>query len=203
MILQTRNDLPKLLNELHLVGTGAEIGVYTGQFSAHILREWKGKCLYSIDPWMHQSRKMDVSDVQQDEQDKLLSRSVATLQPFKSRSHIMREFSVQAARSFYKHQLDFVYIDACHDYRSVWADINAWYPIVKPHGVIAGHDYKDSFVRKNLVEVKRAVDNFFVRLRLYFPPPKITFHRGMSSKEPNVFRQAQRQTRVSTRRFSA
>lgn len=168
MILQTRNDLPKLLNELHLLGTGAEIGVYTGRFSAHILSEWKGKCLYSVDPWRHQGRKMDVSDVQQDEQDKFRREAFDTLTPFGSRSRIFCDFSANVANRFSEKLFDFVYIDACHDYRSVWADLAAWYPLVKQHGIIAGHDYKDSCVRKNLVEVKRAVDNFFRTQEIVF-----------------------------------
>ncbi len=42
----------------------------------------------------------------------------------------------------------------------MWADLTAWYPKIKCGGILAGHDYKNSFVRKNLVEVKRAVDKF-------------------------------------------
>ena len=36
--------------------------------------------------------------------------------------------------------LDFVYIDACHEYSAVKADIAAWYPKVRVGGVLGGHD---------------------------------------------------------------
>lgn len=51
--------------------------------------------------------------------------------------------------------LDFVFIDAAHDYDNVYKDISYWYPKVKDTGVIAGHDYDSS------VGVKKAVNEFF------------------------------------------
>ena len=51
--------------------------------------------------------------------------------------------------------LDFVFIDAGHDYNSVINDIKNWYPKVKINGVIAGHDY---YVYP---DVKKAVDEYF------------------------------------------
>jgi Methyltransferase domain len=48
--------------------------------------------------------------------------------------------SVQAAQSFADNSLDFVFIDAAHDYANVRADVRAWYPKVKKNGVIAGDD---------------------------------------------------------------
>lgn len=49
--------------------------------------------------------------------------------------------SVTASRFFPDHSLDFVFIDAAHDYESVKQDIEAWLPKVKKGGVIAGDDF--------------------------------------------------------------
>src|SRR5207253_8367684 len=38
--------------------------------------------------------------------------------------------------------VDFVFIDAGHDFNSVCNDIRVWLPKVKPGGVLAGHDYE-------------------------------------------------------------
>lgn len=49
--------------------------------------------------------------------------------------------SVRAAREIEDGSVDWVFIDALHDYRSVRADIDAWAPKVKLGGLISGHDY--------------------------------------------------------------
>jgi SAM-dependent methyltransferase len=49
--------------------------------------------------------------------------------------------SVDAAVKFKDASLDFVFIDAGHEYDAVKQDIQAWYPKVKPGGILAGHDY--------------------------------------------------------------
>ncbi len=48
---------------------------------------------------------------------------------------------------------DLIYIDASHDYESVLADLNRWYPYVKGHGIFCGDDW-------NLPGVVQAVTEF-------------------------------------------
>ena len=69
-----------------------------------------------------------------------------------------RMTSLQAAQEYQDESLDFVFIDAAHDYSNVLADIKAWYP--KTHWVLAGHDYGWSS------EVRNAVHDFFDPLGL-------------------------------------
>ena len=159
--MKSRKDLPFLLNRLGLTDMGVEVGVAAGNYSRHILKHWNGKRLNMVDPYAYQGAVLDRSDDElQHAGNELFAHAVVL--DYKYRAALHKEFSVKAASHFFENELDFVYIDARHDFRSVWADLAAWYPKVKVGGIIAGHDYKNSFVRKNLVEVKRAVDKFFL-----------------------------------------
>jgi predicted O-methyltransferase YrrM len=74
-------------------------------------------------------------------------------------SKIISDSSVQAAKLYSDKSLDFVFIDADHKYESVYSDLIAWFPKVKSHKIIAGHDY-------NQPQVAKAVHEYFDRINL-------------------------------------
>jgi cephalosporin hydroxylase len=51
--------------------------------------------------------------------------------------------SLAASRLFGDASIDWVHLDARHDYASVRADIRAWLPKVKPGGWLSGDDYDE------------------------------------------------------------
>lgn len=51
--------------------------------------------------------------------------------------------SVAASRLFTDASLDWVHLDARHDYASVQADILAWLPKIRPGGWLSGDDYDE------------------------------------------------------------
>jgi predicted O-methyltransferase YrrM len=62
------------------------------------------------------------------------------------RYHIpIKMTSLEAAKKFKDKSLDFVFIDASHEYEDVKDDILAWIPKVKPGGIISGDDYYVNF----------------------------------------------------------
>lgn len=54
---------------------------------------------------------------------------------------VIQDESMRAAARIADSSVDWVFIDALHDYGSVRDDIRAWAPKVKPGGLISGHDY--------------------------------------------------------------
>jgi len=77
--------------------------------------------------------------------------------------HPLRMSSIRAAELYADQSLDFVFIDAAHDYASVKADVLAWLPKVKAGGTLAGHDYS------NEPGVQRAVDELLPHATIHLP----------------------------------
>lgn len=68
----------------------------------------------------------------------------------------VRKPSLDAVQLYKNRSLDFVFLDAAHDYENVKNDILSWYPKIKVGGWLAGHDYfLDHF------GVKEAADEVF------------------------------------------
>jgi len=76
--------------------------------------------------------------------------------------NVVRLPSVEAAKRYENDSLDFIFIDADHAYNCVHADIEAWYPKLKPGGVIAGDDAQGK-------GVDRAVREFFDNKARHLP----------------------------------
>ena len=148
--LKSRADLPRYLNDLGLTGEGVEVGVRRAHFSEHVLQQWKGRVLHLVDPWEHQDavdakttggKYQDVSNAPNAEHAENLEHVKRTLSRFGSRFAIHRKYSVSAAREFADNTLDFVYVDARHEYEGCLEDLKAWYPKLRKGGLVSGHDF--------------------------------------------------------------
>lgn len=90
--------------------------------------------------------------------------------------------SSEAAKFIPDGYADIVYIDACHDYKSVKKDIELWTPKVRVGGIIAGHDYEsyeydERFIDLDVYDhkhhgvikaVNESFDNFNVEERIWW-----------------------------------
>jgi hypothetical protein len=158
-IPETRNHLPALLNKRGLGETGVEVGVKIGVYSETLLRGWRGRMLISVDPWTNGPPDDYVDSTTPAEHERFYRETLERLDKFGKRSAVWRMTSVEAASRIEPKTLDFVYLDARHDYRSVREDLEHWFDKIRAGGVFAGHDYMDSLDPS--FQVKQAVDEFF------------------------------------------
>lgn len=120
-------------------GRGAEIGVFKGEFSKHILSNWDGT-LYMIDVWRALGEEyLDSSNHR--EHLSAYSEAMNNISGYEDRGIMLRADSKIASDMFPDDTFDFVYIDANHAYDFVKQDIELWYPKVKWGGYLMGHDY--------------------------------------------------------------
>lgn len=139
-----------------------EIGCWKGKSSSYMAEEIKNSNknirFYCIDTW----EGTLTEDGHQQDPDviagTLYQKFLDNMKPFLYNYSPLRMKSVDAAKIFKDGSLDFIYIDAGHEYQDVITDIEAWLPKLKPGGVIAGDDY----VSKN---VHRAVHEKFKNVK--------------------------------------
>ena len=162
-LLAQRDDFALLLNRRRLLGCGVEVGVKRGEFSEKLLRAWRGRHLISVDPWAEApaDEYADLDNVSQATHDAFHGETLARLTAFGERSSVWRMTGGEAAARIPHHCLDFVYLDARHDYASVKEDLGQWFDKVRPGGIVAGHDYLDGQFVDGDFGVRSAVDEFF------------------------------------------
>ena len=135
---------------------GAEIGVWTGEFSAQMCAAIPGLQLCCVDPWQaydaYHEKKNDQARL-----DEAYGKARRRLQPYACQ--FMRMTSLEAARQVPDHALDFVYIDGNHLKRFVLEDLAAWSPKVRRGGIVAGHDCVTR-AKHTHIEVEAAVREF-------------------------------------------
>lgn len=125
---ESRGELPGYLNSIGLTGSAVEVGVKEGHNSLYILSNWKGKKLHMVDPWVNQDKKIytDISnadDKTQEDRFRELKRKLEL--NYRGRYELHRGYSVPVSNTFSNSSLDFVYIDARHDYEGVLEDCEA------------------------------------------------------------------------------
>ena len=89
--------------------------------------------------------------------DRLFNIVSSNLVKFGGRAKLLREKSWDVADQIEDKSLDLVYIDGDHTYEGVVKDLASWFPKVRQGGIICGDDI-------GWPEVKKAVDEFFIRL---------------------------------------
>lgn len=148
------------LRRLPMPITGAEIGVFDGHTSENLLRAFPELKLWMIDPWKPFPGQSFFSDMTAERFELMFQATTWWTEFARDRRFIMREGSPRATMWFADASLDFAFIDADHVYDAVSADIAAWWPKIRPGGLLTGHDYNVYLDATGEWGVRRAVDEF-------------------------------------------
>lgn len=155
--LKSRYDLAGILNELGLLGTAVEVGVFRGTFPRGLLEEWKGQKLVLVDPWRHLEDYFDSWNLTDSEMEQNYQQTLSLLASFKERVQILRMRSEEAAPLVPNASCDFIHIDANHSYEAVKRDLQLWFPKLRIGGVMSGHDYFDALADEQLEPILPSV----------------------------------------------
>lgn len=146
-----------------------EVGVYQGEFAKQLLSSSKFCHLHLVDHWQPYAEQpiRDQADYAQ---------CVQLLKDFKERTTYWKMSSQEAVVQI-SSPVEFVYIDAAHDYKNVVSDIICWWNKLELGGMLAGHDL-------DYTPVRHAVLRFFQKRILYIVPD---IHDGTQGKHPSWY----------------
>ncbi len=136
----------------------AEIGVWKGHTTEHIIKTLPIKRIYAIDswaPWSSSEHNEEIIQTAMKEAKKKLSK-------YGNKVIIIKKYSKDAVKDI-KEKLDFVYIDGDHDYEFVKDDIEQYYKLLKKGGVLSGDDIEN---RRLPNGVFKALSEFSVKNKL-------------------------------------
>lgn len=149
--------LVNFLNK-HKLTLGAELGVQKGDNFRYLIENKDDLCLHGVDIWSEKEVRWNgtSSDKLQFQPDSVNSEFLIDLQEwskdYEGRAFFHRHFTTYAHKFFNDNELDFIFVDAGHEYEDVKADIQAWYPKIKKGGYMIGHDINQAQVRRAVRE---------------------------------------------------
>ena len=134
--IASRIDFP-LLAAARGYRDAVEVGVDQGVFAKTFLDRWPGHWLIGIDPYE------PTPELPYDRTSDLWI-ALQALAPHHGRFRLIREHSPKAVplACFYI-KPDFVYLDGSHTEADVAADLRAWWEVLQPGGMLAGHDFDE------------------------------------------------------------
>jgi len=154
-----------LKSQIGIPKIGCEVGIWRGRFSVPLLHFFPRMRLLMVDRYLpyNAGGRGPISRKAKDQKllfEAMLNAINKTMFATDRRVVMVGESSV-VAELVGDCTLDFVFIDAGHDAKSVRRDIKSWHPKVRPGGIISGHDYKGIYHGEQ--GVKRIVDGYVKR----------------------------------------
>jgi predicted O-methyltransferase YrrM len=124
--------------------TGVEVGVARGQNIKHILENCPHiQKLYGVDSYSSNSWDMNHININKEfgSFQGLFQEVELMLSQFGNRVQLIRKSLSDAAKDFLDESLDFLFLDANHEFATVYSDISSWFPKIRKGGIFMGHDW--------------------------------------------------------------
>ena len=136
-----KHDLAYYAQAAYPGGDAVEVGVFEGEFAAHNLKVWTGN--YSmVDSWSHRADgTIDKNDEDINWWVRVYDKAKEATDFAGERRKMIKGLSVDTAGLYPDESLDWIFIDAGHDYENVKKDLEAWWPKLKKGGLFSGDDY--------------------------------------------------------------
>ena len=130
----------------HFVEVGSWKGRSASFMAVEILNSSKNIKFDCVDTWEGSIEHLDINSpffLKEliEDKDWLYGEFLKNTSPVREILNPVRMPSLDAVDLYEDSSLDFVFIDASHEYEDVKKDILAWLPKVKIGGILAGHDY--------------------------------------------------------------
>lgn len=151
---ERRLELTWLAHEASLRRVIAEVGSYKGCTARAMADNTAGRVL-CVDSFEGSVGEKEMADILAAHgPDWLYNLCEANLADCRN-ADVLRMHSLEAARMLQRDgaSFDMVFLDASHDYDSVAADIRAWAPLLRPGGLLCGHDRQWYGVAKAIDEL--------------------------------------------------
>jgi hypothetical protein len=133
------DEIPFFIQQLSRIRHGkiVELGSYLGGstwYGAQIARDnWSE--YYAIDSWQGSSDLGVDDSIFRGFEMNMRDAGLADI------VKVIKSHSIEAAARFEDESLDLVFVDADHSYKGCLGDIDAYWPKLKPDGILLGHDY--------------------------------------------------------------
>lgn len=148
-----RTIIAQTLAELNFK-VGVEVGVAQGDHAKMLCDQNPGVKLYCVDVWEKYPGFREYTD----RITKYFEEAKEKLKPYDT--VIVKKFSMDAVKDFADGSLDFVYIDAAHDFKNVTDDVCEWAKKVRIGGIVFGHDYKEQSKGPYVRDVKYVIQAY-------------------------------------------
>ena len=155
----------KILNSCKSPSAIVEVGSWKGRSSVFASRAAavSNSKLYCVDTWLGSNVENESHPtVEQAKIENVFAQFKKNISLFGCDNVVIcRGDSIEVAKNWDQGPIDFLFIDASHDYESVLKDLRAWVPLVKPGGVICGDDWNREERPDLKGSVRKAFEDFF------------------------------------------